>query len=527
LGAKGQVSLVHVATGAACSWKALADTAWLSAASGATGKGNGLVQVAVSANATGLTRTGGIVVGDQRLPFAQSASSPGTWVLNASVNPAGSGSILLAPPPAADGSYADGTKVCLTPMANAGWVFTGWTGDTLDSSNCVLMTAGRTVTANFSAAPPSAALHFVPVAPCRVADTRNPNGPFGGPALAGQTVRDFAIPNSGCGIPASAQAYSLNVAVVPLGPLGYLTVWPTGQRQPVVATLNSTDGRIKSNAAIVPAGSAGAISLFVTDPTDVVLDINGYFVPASDPGSLQFYPLPPCRVADTRDPAGPLGGPSLPAGGSRTFAIPASPCGVPATAQAYSFNFAAVPKEPLFLTAWPTGQAMPLVASLNAAHLAPTSNAVIVPAGTGGSVDVFASGATDLVIDINGYFAAPDTGGLSLYNLPPCRVTDTRNPAGSPPFNGTIDIDPRTSGCGTLSTARAFVFNATVVPPAPLGFLTLWPQGTPQPIVASLNATEGAITGNMAIVPTENGVISAFGSQPTHLVLDIFGYFAP
>ncbi len=37
-------------------------------------------------------------------------------------------------------------------------------------------------------------LQFVPVTPCRVADTRLAPGAFGGPALQGQTSRDFAIP---------------------------------------------------------------------------------------------------------------------------------------------------------------------------------------------------------------------------------------------------------------------------------------------------------------------------------------------
>jgi hypothetical protein len=60
-----------------------------------------------------------------------------------------------------------------------------------------------------------------------------------------------------------------------------------------------------------------------------------------------------------------------------------------------------------------------------------------------------------------------------------------------------------------------------------LGFITMWPQGQPQPLAATLNATDGAITNNMAIVPATNGSISAFPSAPTHLVLDIFGYFAP
>jgi len=135
--------------------------------------------------------------------------------------------------------------------------------------------------------------------------------------------------------------------------------------------------------------------------------------------------------------------------------------------------------------------------------------------------------SSDLVIDVNGYFAPPDVGGLSLFNLAPCRVVDTRNPPGSPPFNGAIDVNVGASPCGAPSAARSYVLNATVVPPAPLGFLTLWPQGAPQPLVSALNAADGAVTSNMAIVPTTNGSISAFGSSATHLVLDISGYFAP
>ena len=83
------------------------------------------------------------------------------------------------------------------------------------------------------------------------------------------------------------------------------------------------------------------------------------------------------------------------------------------------------------------------------------------------------------------------------------------------------------SPCGVPATAQAFVFNAAVVPPGPLGFIAMWPQGQPQPTVATLNASDGAITNNMAIVPTNNGSISVFPSAATHLVLDLFGYFAP
>jgi len=390
-----------------------------------------------------------------------------------------------------------------------------------------LTIAGQTFTVTET---PQAASYFVSLTACRVADTRNPNGAFGGPALAAQSSRDFVIPGSGCNIPANASAYSLNIAVVPHGLLGYLTAYPSGQGQsaPLVATLNSIDGRVKSNAAIVPAGTNGAISIFATDATDVIIDIDGYFVPNSAPNGLAFYPLTPCRVADTRNPAGPLGGPQFAGGSVRTFPVASSNCNIPPSAQAYALNFAAVPSGPLgYMTAWPTGQPQPMTASLNAPTGAVTANAVIVGAGTGGNIDVFALSETDLVIDITGYFAPPGAGGLSLYTVAPCRVLDTRFPAGSVPFSGTRDVSVAASPCSVPAAAQAYVFSATVVPQGPLGFLTMWPQGQPRPPTATLNAGDGAVTSNLAIVPTKNGSVSAFAFGTTDLVLDIFGYFGP
>ncbi|MBV9768764.1 MAG: NF038122 family metalloprotease [Bryobacterales bacterium] len=370
---------------------------------------------------------------------------------------------------------------------------------------------------------------FVPITPCRVVDTRVSNGAFGSPSLAAGSTRDFIIPSGKCAIPTSALAYSLNVTVVPWGALNYLSVWPSGQAQPMVSTLNSVDGRIKANAAVIPAGNGGAVSVFATNTTDVLLDIDGYFVPASDTRALAFYPLPPCRVADTRFSSyGSLGQPSLSAGQPRTFDMLSSACNIPGNAQAYSLNFTAVPSGPLpYITTYPTGQPEPLASTLNAVTGTITANAAIVPAGNNGAVDVYSYSATDLLIDINGYFAPPGADGLSLYNLTPCRVLDTRQPTGSIPFSGELDVNVTASSCGASASAQAFVLNATVVPPVSLAYLTLWPQGGPQPLVSTLNALDGAITSNMAIVPTSNGSIAASPSNPTQLVLDIFGYFAP
>jgi hypothetical protein len=213
---------------------------------------------------------------------------------------------------------------------------------------------------------------------------------------------------------------------------------------------------------------------------------------------------------------------------ARSFPLLSSNCNVPGTAQAYSLNYTSVPKGNLgFLTTWPTGQSQPLVSTLNAPTGVVTANGAIVPAGTNGNVSVFVSNDSDLVIDINGYFAPPGPGGLSFYTLSPCRVVDTRNPPGSPPFSGQVDVFVRNSACGVPTTAQSYVLNATVVPTTTLGFLTLFPQGAAQPLVSSLNAVDGAVTSNQAIVPTTNGSISGFASNSTHLVLDIAGYFAP
>ena len=128
------------------------------------------------------------------------------------------------------------------------------------------------------------------------------------------------------------------------------------------------------------------------------------------------------------------------------------------------------------------------------------------------------------MIDINGYFAPMTTGGLSLYNVTPCRVLDTRSPSGAAPFSGKRDVSIAGGACG-MPVAPAYVLSATVVPPSALGFLTLWPQAQTQPLVSTLNAIDGAVTSNLAIVPATTGSSSAFASNATHLVLDIFGYF--
>jgi hypothetical protein len=380
-----------------------------------------------------------------------------------------------------------------------------------------------------------APLRFVPVPPCRVADTRYPGGVFGSPTLTANSSRSFPIPASGCGIPATAQAYSLNVTVVPAGLLSFLTLWPAGQPQPVVSTLNSFAGIVVANAAIVPAGTSGAVSVYVSDQSDVILDIDGYFDATSSATSYSFYPATPCRVADTRGTVGEFGGPSMGIDQTRDFPIPLGSCGIPGTAKAYSLNVTAIPSEALaFLTAFPTGPARPLVSTLNSFTGKVVANAALVPAGTNGSISVYVTGQTDVVLDTNGYFGQPGGAGeLRFYPLTPCRVVDTRGTAG--PFGGpemeaqsTRSFAIPAGGCNVPSTAKAYSMNVTVVPDGVLSFLTAWPAGAGQPFVSTLNSFDGSVVANAAIVPAgANGAISIYVTDRTHVILDINGYFAP
>jgi hypothetical protein len=125
---------------------------------------------------------------------------------------------------------------------------------------------------------PSEASHFIAIAPCRVVDTRRPDGLHGGPILTGGVPRAFNIPSGPCaGIPA-ASAYSFNIAVTGSAPgsAHFLTAWPAGIPQPLIATLNFNGGQTVSNAALVPADGTGTVEIYASTNTHVILDINGY-----------------------------------------------------------------------------------------------------------------------------------------------------------------------------------------------------------------------------------------------------------
>lgn len=125
-------------------------------------------------------------------------------------------------------------------------------------------------------------LEFYTLAPCRVVDTRNPNGPFGGPPLVGAgATRDFEIAGQ-CGVPSDALAAALNVTVVNPSTPGDLRFSPAGAPPPGTSTINFSTGQVRANNAVVrlagaPAGVTVQNSQGGGGTVDLVIDVNGYF----------------------------------------------------------------------------------------------------------------------------------------------------------------------------------------------------------------------------------------------------------
>ena len=443
----------------------------------------------------------------------------------------GSGTItstdgMISCPGSCTYNYPGYSLVTLVATPAAGWTFIGWNGVCVGVGPCVVtVSQSFFVTATFTETGP---LQFVPLSPCRLADTRITQQP-----IPANSFEAFPVPQLGCNVPADAWAYSLNVTMIPEqgGAVGFLSIYPTGATPPTSSLMNSWDGRYKADATIVPAGANGWVSVYSSNKTDVVLDINGYFLPPSG-STLYFHPLSPCRVADTRWADGSLGGPNLQAAQQRDLPVLQSQCGIPGSAKAYSFNFTIVPRGgPVWVfSAWPADEPQPKSSTLNAPTATVVANGAIVPAASDGDIDVWASNDTDLALDVNGYFDNIAEGGLSLYNVPPCRVLDTRTVGNGSPFTGQLTpaIDVLNTACGVAGSAQAYVFNATIVPAGvPVWLLTLWPDGGTLPNASTLNAWDAAVTSNMAIVPTNNGSIDAYTVGLTQLIMDLYGYFAP
>jgi hypothetical protein len=205
--------------------------------------------------------------------------------------------------------------------------------------------------------------------------------------------------------------------------------------------------------------------------------------------------------------------------------------GVAATATAAALNLTvANPSGPGFVTLFPCGSERPNASNLNFVAGDVLSNAALAKIGDDGTVCVYTSAATDLVVDVNGDVSA----GQDYVAVVPARLLETR-PAASTADGQFAAIGVRSAGsvtelqvagrAGVSADASAAVLNVTVTQPQSAGFITVYPCGSPRPTASNLNFTAGQTIPNLVIAKIgDTGKICIYTLSTTHLIADLSGY---
>lgn len=150
------------------------------------------------------------------------------------------------------------------------------------ASHAVLVRVAGT-TFNLTGTPKSIACaapqgFFHTIAPCRVVDTRNPDGPLGGPALSAGGSRMLQV-GGNCGVPTTANAVAINVTVEAPTAAGHLHFYPDGVAPGAATGISYQTGLTRANNAVLLLG-AGGLGVFCEQPSGtvhLVIDVVGYF----------------------------------------------------------------------------------------------------------------------------------------------------------------------------------------------------------------------------------------------------------
>lgn len=353
---------------------------------------------------------------------------------------------------------------------------------------------------------------FVPITPCRVADTR-PTGISklriftGITATSPRTIQIAGLGNS-CGIPANGPtALSLNVTAVPAEPLAALYL--NGRH-----LLSANDALPTANAAVATFG-AGSIELSSTHRTHAIVDVNGYFLPASlMPAGNAFHMLAPCRAFS-----------GMLAAASQSDINLRTACQIPSTAVAVVLALTVDPRgQPLgYATVWQAGTARPPTSNINASDGQLKTNLAIAQTSTAsGSISLFASEATYAEVTVAGYFAPPRGGALLFQPTGGCEIVSNMALTAYSPN----DIPGSTfAACGIGALARAYLLNFIATPVAVLTGMDMQPMGRPNPIPWSMYARDGEVTAAAALVGAGTGGISAKPYSPVSVSIYGFGFF--
>jgi hypothetical protein len=237
-------------------------------------------------------------------------------------------------------------------------------------------------------------------------------------------------------------------------------------------------------------------------------------LPVASGSASVFTSIGPVRVRDTRRDGPGASSIRLAAGGTTEIDLSSL---VPVGSTAIAANITAVsPADDGFLTAHPCSIQRPLASSGNYATAADINTFSVVGLGADRRLCVFTPAASDVVVDLQGFFA-PDAG-LRFEPRTPTRLADTRD-------TGRVRVLDLVAPSG----ANAVAVSLTATQGATGGFLsTDWCDPASTPSTASLNFAAGAtVTGATFVNVAATGRFCVYASTDVDVIVDVTGVFAP
>ncbi len=243
--------------------------------------------------------------------------------------------------------------------------------------------------------------------------------------------------------------------------------------------------------------------------------------PPVTPTGQGFIGISPSRIVDTRTGLGTSPVP-VKAGCTLLASLTTAPTGATAVALTLTTTRAATSG---FTTAYPCGTPQPNVSAVQILAGSDVPGTTIVPLGADGTICVFTSVDTDLIIDVLGWFGP---GGQRFTGQVPERLLDTRRPPGASAVpTGTVTRVQVTGG-GRPVDATSVSVNLTATGGRSTGYVTVFPCGATQPTASVLNLRPGVDVANHAFVALDaQGGFCLWNSAPTHLIADVDGWYAP
>jgi hypothetical protein len=360
---------------------------------------------------------------------------------------------------------------------------------------------------------------FVPVAPCRLVDTRESSA---GKPDAGDDVVVDVVGRCGVDDPDAVAAALTVTAVRPEGP-GFVSIFPDGAPRPVASAVNYRADDVIANLQLIQLGAGGRVAVHTSASAHLVIDVSGYFVPAdgSAASAGRFVPVAAERLVDTRATGRPRAGAS----------VRVDP-DVPDDAAAVMVNLTTTATNGAdFFTAFPAGGPRPEASVLNVDGPSQTRAAAAIVPVTEDGFDVYTRSGNHVIVDITGYVTGPSaaSSGDGLFvPITPTRLVDTRRAAGSDGGPRLWDHGGREFDTSQITGGRAGTVAANIVAirTEDRGYLVAYPAGTSVPTTSTVNydAAQKTIANHAAIAVSDRGI--AVGAlEASHVVIDITGWF--